>query len=841
MRKPLFKTLLCLSLLVPFTGNGQDKNALEAGFMNPAEKVQTSVYWYWISGNISEEGVKKDLYSMKEAGINRAFIGNIGLEGIHTPYKTVPFYSEEWWKILHAALKTATELGIEIGIFNSPGWSQSGGPWVKPEQAMRYLASVKAEVSGGKQVEVVLAKPDKDFQDVRVIAFPSVEKKATRLSAANAKVTSAMSLQNLNSLIDGDKETAVLFTEKSEKPVAIDFRTDQPFTLRSLQIFPARQPIQTNARLLVKENGGYRMLSEFKIDRFNANLNVGFDPYAPVVISVPETTASEFRLELANTASGMGLGEVEFLSLPAVERYPEKTLAKMFQTPLPYWHEYQWPVQPEVGDPSLVIDPGKVLDISAFLQGDRLIWKAPAGEWTILRTGMLPTGVTNSPADPEATGLEIDKMSRKHVEAHFEAFMGEIYRRIPAEDRACWKVVVQDSYETGGQNFTDDFLSEFQARYGYDPLPFLPAYEGYVVGSEDRSDRFLWDLRRLIADKVAYDYVGGLREVCHKYGLTTWLENYGHWGFPGEFLQYGGQSDEIGGEFWSFGDLGNIENRAASSCGHIYGKQKISAESFTSGGTPFSCYPAMMKQRGDRFFTEGINNTLLHVYISQPSEEREPGMNAWFSSEFNRLNTWYPQMDLFTSYLKRVNYMLQQGLNIADVAYFIGEDAPKMTGIVDPELPKGYQFDYINAEVIERDLFVKDGLLTLPHGTQYRILVLPKLETMRPELLAKIKKLIEDGAVVLGPAPKRSPSGESFPTADRQVEKLAGELWSGLDGRSVKAVKRGKGELLFGMTMEEALKYIGCVPDCGLPADAPVLYGHRSAGDADIYFISNQK
>lgn len=841
MRKPLFKTLLCLSLLVPFTGNGQDKNALEAGFMNPAEKVQTSVYWYWISGNISEEGVKKDLYSMKEAGINRAFIGNIGLEGIHTPYKTVPFYSEEWWKILHAALKTATELGIEIGIFNSPGWSQSGGPWVKPEQAMRYLASVKAEVSGGKQVEVVLAKPDKDFQDVRVIAFPSVGKKATRLSAANAKVTSAMSLQNLNSLIDGDKETAVLFTEKSEKPVAIDFRTDQPFTLRSLQIFPARQPIQTNARLLVKENGGYRMLSEFKIDRFNANLNVGFDPYAPVVISVPETTASEFRLELANTASGMGLGEVEFLSLPAVERYPEKTLAKMFQTPLPYWHEYQWPVQPEVGDPSLVIDPGKVLDISAFLQGDRLIWKAPAGEWTILRTGMLPTGVTNSPADPEATGLEIDKMSRKHVEAHFEAFMGEIYRRIPAEDRACWKVVVQDSYETGGQNFTDDFLSEFQARYGYDPLPFLPAYEGYVVGSEDRSDRFLWDLRRLIADKVAYDYVGGLRDVCHKYGLTTWLENYGHWGFPGEFLQYGGQSDEIGGEFWSFGDLGNIENRAASSCGHIYGKQKISAESFTSGGTPFSCYPAMMKQRGDRFFTEGINNTLLHVYISQPSEEREPGMNAWFSSEFNRLNTWYPQMDLFTSYLKRVNYMLQQGLNIADVAYFIGEDAPKMTGIVDPELPKGYQFDYINAEVIERDLFVKDGLLTLPHGTQYRILVLPKLETMRPELLAKIKKLIEDGAVVLGPAPKRSPSGESFPTADRLVEKLAGELWSGLDGRSVKAVKRGKGELLFGMTMEEALKYIGCVPDCGLPADAPVLYGHRSAGDADIYFISNQK
>ncbi len=212
------------------------------------------------------------------------------------------------------------------------------------------------------------------------------------------------------------------------------------------------------------------------------------------------------------------------------------------------------------------------------------------------------------------------------------------------------------------------------------------------------SDRFLWDLRRLIADKVAYDYVGGLRSVSHKYGLTTWLENYGHWGFPGEFLMYGGQSDEIGGEFWSEGDLGDIENRAASSCGHIYGKNRISAESNTSSGNSFARYPAVIKQRADRFFAEGINNTLLHVYISQPYEDKNPGVNAWFGTEFNRKNTWFSQIDIYITYLKRVNFMLQQGLNVADVAYFIGEDAPVMTGITDPPLPIGYQFDYINAE-----------------------------------------------------------------------------------------------------------------------------------------------
>ena len=805
-----------LGVTLSISGISCSSDPLESGFKNPSNQVQTSVYWYWISGNISEEGVKKDLYAMKEAGINRAFIGSMGVEGIETPYEKVAFGSEEWWKILHTALKTATELGIEIGIFNSPGWSQSGGPWIKPEQAMRYLTSTSCQIEGGKKISIQLDKPAKDFQDVRVIAFPALEKADT---VSSGKVT---------------------FPKDPKRPYEVILKTKPGFTLRTISFYPSEKPINTTARLFAEQNGAYKLIDEFVLDRFNAALNVGFDPYAPVVISVPAIQASRFKVEVEATAAGSELKDIILSSAPQIERYPEKSLAKMFQTPLPYWEEYQWREQPALDNASWAIHSNQVLDISSCLTGDQLTWEAPAGKWIIMRTGMCPTGVTNSPAEPIATGLEVDKMSREHVAAHFDAYMGEIIRRIPEADRKCWKVVVQDSYETGGQNFTDDFIESFKSRYGYDPLPFLPVYKGYVVDSQDRSDRFLWDVRRLVADRVAYDYVGGLRDISHKYGLRTWLENYGHWGFPGEFLQYGGQSDEIGGEFWSFGDLGNIENRAASSCGHIYGKQRISAESFTCGGRPFNCYPAMMKQRGDRFFSEGINSTLLHLCISQPSDERVPGVNAWFSSEFNRLNTWYPHMDLFTSYLKRTNYMLQQGLNIADVAYFIGEDAPKMTGITQPALPKGYQFDYINAEVIERDLYVKDGLLTLPHGTQYRMLVLPELKTMRPELLEKIASLLNDGAVILGPAPERSPSGKDYGKADQQVKDLADSLWKGLDGKQTQAVQRGQGWLLYGMNMQEALEKIGCVPDCQIPETSPVLYAHRQAEGKDIYFLSNQ-
>ncbi|RYD83957.1 MAG: glycoside hydrolase family 2, partial [Sphingobacteriales bacterium] len=302
-----------------------------------------------------------------------------------------------------------------------------------------------------------------------------------------------------------------------------------------------------------------------------------------------------------------------------------------------------------------------------------------------------------------------------------------------------------------------------------------------------------------VADRVAYDYVGGLRDISHENGLTTWLENYGHWGFPGEFLQYGGQSDEIGGEFWSEGSLGDIENRAASSSAHIYGKTRVSAESFTCAGAPFSRYPALMKQRGDRFFTEGINNTLLHVYISQAYEDKAPGVNAWFGNEFNRKNTWFYDMDIFLQYIKRCNMMLQQGKYVADIAYFISEDAPKMTGTQNPKMPQGYSFDYINGEVIKTRLKVKDGKLVLPDGMQYSILVLPQMTTMRPGLLQKIKDLVEDGAVVLGPKPQTSPSLQGYPAADKDVQKLADELWGDINGSSVKTHKLGKGMIMSNM------------------------------------------
>ena len=434
---------------------------LESGFITPPDSILTSVYWYWISNNISEEGVIKDLESMKKAGINRAFIGNIGQDNV--PYGNVKMLSEEWWKILHAALKKATELNIEIGIFNSPGWSQSGGPWVTAKEAMRYLNSSELRVTGPVKLNQKLAIPADSFQDVRVIAYPAPKGDLVFLNKTNGQVSSTPNVAGLTNVIDGDTTTGVAIPAGGT--ITIDLKANEPFTARSLTIKPTQSPMGANCELQVKEGDDYKSLIKFDINRTNPALNVGFHPYAPVVMSIPATTATDFRVIITGANNGSGLAEIALGAAPRVERYSEKTLAKMHPTPLPYWKDYQWRDQPVVDDPETIVQTAQVQDISQYMSADgTLTWDVPEGEWVILRMGMTPTGTTNSPASPEATGYETDKMSREHIEKHFEAHMGEILRRIPAEDRKTFRVVVQDSYETGGQNFTDNMIEEFKTR-----------------------------------------------------------------------------------------------------------------------------------------------------------------------------------------------------------------------------------------------------------------------------------------------------------------------------------------------------------------------------------------
>lgn len=822
---------------------------LESGFANPPAKAAPWCYYYWISDNISKEGITKDLEAMKRIGIGEALIGNIFLD--NQPAGRIKVLTEEWWQLVEHAIREGGRIGVNIGMFNCPGWSQSGGPWITPEQTMRYVISSETRVTGPKKFSEKLAAPSAQFQDIAVLAFPAPQSDGESLAALKPRITCEPLVAGAEKIADGNLKSSLQFPVKpgaSKAQFTIDIQLAAPLTARSLRVFPNEGPFGAEAELQVADEAGkFSSVRKFKCDRSNPAIGTGFMPGGPVTVSFPATTGSKFRIIFSNffgRAPNPGLAEIDLSGAARLESYIEKQLAKMHPTPLPLATTYQWPTPPEPENAGLTVPMDTIRDLSQSLAKDgTLTWDVPPGEWVIQRIGKTPTGMKNAPASPEAIGFEVDKMNRKFTQQHFEAFIGQLLKRMPASERKALTRVVADSYEMGSQNWTDDLADDFKKTFGYDAIPWLPVLSGRILGSAEQSERFLWDLRRLVADRVATEYVGGLNESSKKNGLGLWLENYGHWGFPGEFLKYGGQADRIGGEFWVTGELGSVECRAASSCANTYGKPFVSAESFT-GGPAFQNAPNALKARGDWSFCEGVNHVVLHVYIQQPTDDKIPGINAPWGTEFNRHNTWFEQGKAWVDYERRCCWMLQQGWRVADVAYFIGEDAPKMTGARNPELPPGRDFDYINAEVIEKSLSVENGQLTLPHGTSYKVLVLPKQNTMRPEVLSKIRDLVKAGATVLGEPPVKSPSMQNQPAADQQVRSMAAEIWGDADPRTPGQRTFGKGRIIWEKSLAEVFDSLQVPADIefrGATADASLLFTHRKAADADIYFISNQK
>lgn len=788
-------SFLLVAVLCRGSASGSD---WENEFASPPPETRPRCYWYWMDGVFSKEGITRDLEAMKRVGIGNAYIGVISGQGGPAGEKGLAALTDAWWDHLAHAVREGTRLSVDIGLFNCPGWSQSGGPWVKPTDAMRHLVSKEIRVTGPSVLSRVPQVNEKDFQQVSVLAWRVPKADADEAVSQGAKV------------VRGEKQ--------------VTFELDQPFTARSITVRPGGE-VRLQADYEVSDDGkSYRKVRSFPVDRHRLAPGVGPVALAPVVVAVAPTTARFHRVVFSGPTKGVEIG---ISPAARIESIAEKSLAKMFQDPLPPFDFYSWPPQAEPESADFTVSPGEVVDLTGKVATDGSIrWQVPEGEWMVASFGMVPTATRNGPAPPEATGMEVDKMNRRALGSHFDAYVGELHRRLKPEERKAWKHVVADSYEMGPQNWTDGFAAKFRETYGYDPIPWLPVLTGRVVGSADRSNRFLWDLRRLVAELVASEYVGGLRDLCRGKGLRMWLENYGHWGFPSEFLLYGGYCDEISGEFWESGSLGEVELRAASSAAHIYDKNQVFAEAWT-GGPSFTSTPWSLKKRGDWALCQGINQFVLHVYIHQPREDRKPGVNAWFGTEFNRHNTWFDASKSWIDYQRRCTVMLQKGIHVADVAYFIGEDAPKMTGICEPPLPPGHDFDFINSDVLLHKAKAAGGRLTLPHGTSYGVLVLPPIDTMRPEVIRKIGELARGGVKVVGPRPQRAPGLKGFPESDREVRELAAQLW---DGGIIKPAE----------DLKPVLESAGLMPDLADVDPKEVLHTHRRAGDSHVYFLSNQ-
>ncbi|HEY6293795.1 MAG TPA: glycosyl hydrolase [Terriglobia bacterium] len=864
--------LCCMVVFFATMAMGQSQSsgdALDRGFQNPPDSAKPRAWWHWLNGNVTQEGITADLEWMKGSGIAgmQMFDGSLG-----TPQfvdKRLVWMTPEWKDALRHAGTEADRLGLEMAMAASGGWSETAGPWVKPEEAMKKIVWSETLVEGPKKFSGVLAhpptnngkfqnipmppelnfpttpglpgekpmppapppKPDPTFYaDSKVIAYrlPAGE---VRMADLHPKVTSSAPDVDLTLLTDGDVSKPVaLRVNNGESQVWIQFEFPQSYPAEAVTVVAASVAMFGGGAIpdgeVQSSNDGTNWLTLVNLPG-PAQTTGGF----PVqTYSFPETAARFYRVVLRPPApnpfvvsiakelgfpipSGrsVNLAEIEF-SGPRVNHWQGK--AAYGNTT-----EFQTIATPRVPKTEAMA-PTDVIDVTSKMQPDgTLDWDVPAGKWVILRMGYSLTGEKNHPASPEATGYEVDKLSAKHVGDYVKTYVDMVSGALGPNFGKSFRYFLMDSWEAGVENWTDDMIPEFQKRRGYDPTPYLPVLTGRIVGSAEASDRFLWDFRRTIADLLAENHYGVATKYFNQHGVGLYAEAMGADDpTTGDGLLNKSEVDVPMGEFWTppLGQKDGPQHPAdlleAASAAHIYGKKIAAAESFTTApNAPVWASPFYLKPLGDKAMALGINRFVFHTSDHQPfvDDQHKPGMTlGFFGQHYTRNTTWAAEAIAWNTYLARASFLLQQGQFVGDLAYFYGESAPATVPFwkqLNPAPPQGYAYDWVNADVLLNRMSVRDGRLVLPDGMSYSALVLP--DYVNQVTLPVLVKLRDlVSAGAIVVAPRPAHSPSLADDAKAaEFRSIVNEVWGGIDGMGLREHDYGKGKVYWGRPLDEVL------------------------------------
>jgi hypothetical protein len=832
-RFALLASFMLLSLS-PVVARAAD-DPLESGFHNPPQAAKPQTWWHWMNGNVTKDGITADLEAMKRVGLGGAQIFYVS-EGI--PAGPVRLNSPQWIEMVKFAASEADRLGLELCVHNCAGWSSSGGPWNTPEHAMQTVTISQATAKGPSKFDQVLPQPTTKldfYRNIAVLAFPTPPGELKAPDGESPKVTASAADADTWALVDHNARTSVtLPAPKADAPQWLQLEFAQPRQARAMVLTGTPNAAEISGIVQSSDDGqNFKDLRSFTLPKSSPPISVSFGDKA--------VTSRFYRIlinHLKGNAPTIALAEAELTDRLIVENLPAKGgFSGAF-------------VNDPQGDPADAPDESirreTLVDLTDKLQPDgHLSWDVPEGDWTILRIGYTPTGRTNHPAPPDATGPECDKFSKEALDAHWAGMMQPIIDALgPLAGKTLDNCLI-DSYEVAGQNWTPKMRDEFKARRGYDPLPYLPALSGRIVESPQVTERFLWDMRRTIADLFAENYYGHFAELCHEHGLKAEIEPYTG---PYESLLCGKPADTPMGEFWA-GGTGGSSIKLASSVGHIYGKPVIGSESFTARPDAQGRWqedPYSLKALGDFVYTEGVNRFIYHRFAMQPWLDRFPGMTmGQWGFHFDRTNTWFEKSTGWVQYCTRCQYLLQQGRFVADVAYFCGESAPVEQRQGNPRTPQGYDWDSVNADAL-MTATVKDGRLTLASRMSYAVLVLPPNDPLiTVKTLQKIHDLVSDGATVVGMRPRRSPSLQDYPKCDDDVKKLADDMWGNIDGKEVTQHQFGKGRvILANQSLGDVLTNLNLKADFEFDSShgSKLVYIHRALDNGvEMYFVSNQQ
>jgi hypothetical protein len=870
----------------PADNKGKD---LEEGFLNPPQSARPRVWWHWMNGNITKEGIRSDLHWMHRIGIGGFQNFDAALMTPRIVEKRLQYMTPDWKDAFLFTTKLADSLGLEMAIAGSPGWSESGGPWVSPDQAMKKFVWSETLVEGGKLFKGMLSKPPsatgpfqnlplrnsfsltgekeeapKEFySDAAIVAFKLPEADMA-VSSLKPIISSSGGKFTLEGLTDGDLVTSTLLPyTKLGEDAWIQFEFAKPETIQSLSIVGGGfggifgMGADPDNRALKVSNDGKDFTKVIDITRGGVDQKtLTFSPvtgkYFRFTWKTPQPRPSfnpgaDLGMDLSTMmkpAAGVEVAELNLFTAPRVNRFEEKAA---FSTATDLYAA----ATPQV-NPKETVQKSDVVNLAGNMKPDGSIeWTPPAGRWIILRLGYSLTGHKNSPASPEATGLEVDKLSAEHVKAYFNNYLDQ-YKDATGGmmGQKGLQYMITDSWEAGTQNWTDNMMSEFTKRRGYDIMPWIPVLTGHIVESAEASDRFLWDFRKTIGEMTVENHYDQLTEILKERGMSRYTESHE----SGRALIADGMEVKRNAAIpmsatWTPGKPGSglevstgykADVRESASVAHIYGQNIVAAESMTAIGSAWQWSPEFLKPTADMELANGLNRFVIHTSVHQPVDDKIPGLGLGpFGQWFTRHETWAEEAAPWVSYLTRSCYMLQQGKFIADVLYFYGEDnnITALFGNKLPDVPEGYNYDFVNADALINVLTVNNGAITTPGGTTYKILVLDANSMqMSLPVLKKIRDLVLAGAVVAGNKPVATPS---LSDQQNEFDQIVKELWANETGENIV----GKGKVIAGKNMQEVLNSLKIMPDFSYTkreGDTRVMFVHRQLGDVDIYWINSR-
>ena len=548
-----------------------------------------------------------------------------------------------------------------------------------------------------------------------------------------------------------------------------------------------------------------------------------------------------------------------------LENWREKALLKTlepFSTPstAPLFQEFPATPGEEDARATDVVDLTSNLNASGVLK-----WDAPAGDWQILRFGCTIGDhayvSTASEGWQRAPGASHDSYAIDVFDAGaFQRYWNAVVEPLIADaisgagvsparngqaarSTTALKYLHTDSWEVEAVNWTPTLRAEFLKRNGYDFLPWLPVLAGRIVNSREESDRFLFDYRKTLGDLTVDNHYHLFCDNAHRHGLEIHPESGGPHAVPIDAQRDLGWDDVPMSEFWAWswehriGDESRFFVKQPASAAHTYGHIITQDEGFTTIGPNWQEHIwDNLKPSFDKALCEGMNRLVWHAFVCSPDSTGVPGQQYFAGTHLNPKVTWWEKSAPFFSYINRCQFMLQQGLFVADVAYYYGDHVPNFAQLKksDPaHILPGYDYDVITEEALLTRASVRDGKIVLPDGMSYRVLVLPDRDQIALPVLEKIKELVAAGATVIGSKPARGETLENFAATDAEVKKIADELWGGQTGR---------GRVVAGKTAREVLQTDGVKPDCKFQAgeNSQLDYIHRTAGDAEIYFVANR-